>query len=90
VNISLFTQHNDSRGVEYGQRNGETNFNNKSEHESVCQNSIKESASILPEKKYQHLNTFHTHHILLCVAFSFPKIEKFAQRKPFSVNCKHP
>jgi hypothetical protein len=48
-------RHHDSGRGEFWQRNNETNFINKFEHEgTVIQNGPKESASFYPENKPQH------------------------------------
>jgi len=76
----------DSKADEYGQRNGETNFNNKYEHEKMCAKWSQRICQFLAGKQIPMLeHTPYSPDVPLCDLHVL-KIEKFTQRNPFLVN----
>jgi hypothetical protein len=54
---------------------------------NVCAKMVPMNTLVFSQKnKYQHSKMLHTHQILPHETFSFPRIEKFTQRNPMSVN----
>jgi hypothetical protein len=75
-NRTSYRHRNDSGGVEYGKRNGETNVNNRFEHEkNVCQNSPEESTSFNRKTNTNAQNAPYSPYLATCGYFIFPKLK---------------